>query len=109
MPMNPEVKAKWLEALRSGEYEQGKGELRRGDTYCCLGVLCNISQLGRWNPYDSGAYSFNVDSNLPAFGMLPKSISVWSELFVDNQNRLGQMNDGGASFPEIADWIEANL
>lgn len=47
--MNPEVKAWWLTALRSGEYEQGIGKLvsvsRLGNKrYCCLGVLCDIQE-----------------------------------------------------------------
>jgi len=39
---------KWVEALRSGEYEQGKGILCMDDEisgdwkYCCLGVACDI-------------------------------------------------------------------
>lgn len=45
-PMNPEVKALWLNALRSGEYQQGTGKLKQtygGDQrYCCLGVLCDL-------------------------------------------------------------------
>ncbi len=40
---------KWIAALRSGKYEQGKGKLKRtcnGETsYCCLGVLCEIAGL----------------------------------------------------------------
>ena len=42
--MDKEIKAKWLTALRSGDYAQGKGALRRAqdDTYCCLGVLCDV-------------------------------------------------------------------
>lgn len=43
MPMNPEVKALWVTALRSGEYQQGQGVLRRNDHYCCLGVLCELA------------------------------------------------------------------
>ena len=46
MAMNPEVKAAWLEALRSGEYEQGKEFLCRvlfgKKRYCCLGVLTEV-------------------------------------------------------------------
>jgi len=38
----PEVKAAWLEALRSGKYVQGTGRLHKGDKYCCLGVLCDV-------------------------------------------------------------------
>jgi hypothetical protein len=49
-PMNPEVKVKWTEALRSGKYEQGKGNLKKvsvcsGETkatFCCLGVLTDL-------------------------------------------------------------------
>lgn len=47
--MNPDVKEKWLNLLRSEEYEQGNGQLgydppdgtpaRR----CCLGVLCEVA------------------------------------------------------------------
>jgi hypothetical protein len=32
-------KAKWLEALRTGKYQQGHGRLKSGEGYCCLGVL----------------------------------------------------------------------
>lgn len=31
---------KWVEALESGEYKQGKGWLVVNDSYCCLGVAC---------------------------------------------------------------------
>lgn len=47
--LKPEIKAKWLAALRSGEYKQTQGTLhyrdRQGnDSYCCLGVLCEITE-----------------------------------------------------------------
>lgn len=40
--MNPYWKEKWLQALRSGEYEQGVDKLLDQGKYCCLGVLCDI-------------------------------------------------------------------
>ena len=47
MAMNPEIKARWQEKLRSGEYQQGSGMLaahtESGDKFCCLGVLCEIA------------------------------------------------------------------
>lgn len=52
--VNKENVRKWVAALRSGEYEQTKGALRRdgGDSgrvgYCCLGVACDVSGLGEW-------------------------------------------------------------
>ena len=64
--MNPEVKRKWVEALRSGQYEQLKESLydgKKGDvTLCCaLGVLNDVSGLGQWQ---SDAYV--VDEFHPA-------------------------------------------
>ena len=57
--MNPEVKQLWLDALRSGKYEQGKLMLRPTDnSYCCLGVLCEIAQesgIGQYVPSEEHA------------------------------------------------------
>ena len=42
--MNPLIKAKWVSALRSGEFKQGTMQLRTlDDKYCCLGVLCALA------------------------------------------------------------------
>lgn len=43
--MKPEVKEKWIAALRSGEYRQARGVLNDGQGgYCCLGVLCEVAK-----------------------------------------------------------------
>ena len=47
--MNPEIKERWVKALKSGDYKQGAEVLARRDPvegetfYCCLGVLCDIA------------------------------------------------------------------
>ena len=42
-------RAVWLEALRSGRYEQTVGRLRsQDDHYCCLGVYMDIKGNGDW-------------------------------------------------------------
>ncbi len=42
--MNKEYKTLWLKALRSGDYEQGIGQLRNeNEQFCCLGVLYDIA------------------------------------------------------------------
>lgn len=47
--LKPEVKQKWLQALRSGSYKQGKHVLRTADNhYCCLGVLCDVVAPELW-------------------------------------------------------------
>jgi len=55
--MKASLKQKWLEALRSGNYEQAIGllcqyEMREGQVvprgYCCLGVLCDVMDPTKW-------------------------------------------------------------
>lgn len=43
--MNEKIKAKWIDALLSGEYKQGTNVLANANTneYCCLGVLCELA------------------------------------------------------------------
>lgn len=44
--MRPKVKKEWIAALRSGDYRQGRGQLRSEDnSFCCLGVLCNLHAM----------------------------------------------------------------
>jgi hypothetical protein len=40
--MKRSIARKWAAALESGEYKQGVGQLRKGDKWCALGVLCNL-------------------------------------------------------------------
>lgn len=50
--MKPELKTKWITALRSGNYAQVTGYLRKEDatySYCCLGVLCDIIDPNGWS------------------------------------------------------------
>lgn len=99
--LDPEFKAKWLAALRSGEYKQGRFELYKAmtDRYCCLGVaglLCGYTKEGMdgWNC-------------LQSFVNAPELIRVGAQNGVAAS--LIEMNDQGHSFAEIADYIEANL
>ena len=110
--MNPEVKAAWLEALRSGEYKQGKSQLKTNDgSYCCLGVLCDISKLGEWV---RGGYHVNDMDYASAF--LPEAVKEWAGINSEDpsygngiEDHLSYRNDKGMTFAEIADIIEQNF
>lgn len=41
--MDSKLKAKWVKALLSGNYEQGTGAMFNDSKYCCLGVLCDVA------------------------------------------------------------------
>lgn len=121
--LNPEVKAKWLAALRSDEYPQGRGALHRQypddtETFCCLGVLCEIGvkdevferlSVSRDNRLHKLAqYSFA--GSLRISSIMPESdIREWAGLDVRACDDLAEANDEGRSFHDIANFIETNL
>lgn len=105
--MNAEWKAKWLEALRSGSYQQGKGTLRYKGEFCCLGVLCDISGMGVWEETGCG-FAYQVIEEAER-GHLPDVVRRATELEWEMQTRLSGMNDEGWTFQKIADHIEEAL
>lgn len=131
--MNPEIKAQWVAALRSGDFRQGTGCLHRvqqnepdsvdqsnrPDTYCCLGVLCVLAQR-------AGAVTAERNPCRVAYGgttaILPTDVLLWASLPVFPEHggpagcvpispdtSLASLNDGGTGFAEIADIIEEYL
>jgi hypothetical protein len=116
MAMDPEKKAEWVEALRSGTYRQGTKRLRRRqegdseDRYCCLGVLCDISNDGHWE-YASSEFLYYYKMGDKSYDnvILPTEISRKYNITSVQEYSLIDLNDNGASFPEIALYIEENL
>lgn len=125
--MNKEIKELWVKAL--SHYKQGKSFLREGDTYCCLGVLCDLFSKESGIPWKEdaigreGVYSF-MGSN----SYLPEKVREWADLKSKNPivlsdgTELGitDLNDGHSiphadesvppkSFEEIAKIIEEQL
>lgn len=109
--MNPEVKERWVAALRSGKYRQTRGTLNEGDvSFCCLGVLCDTEGLG-WeisNPYNK----VRVIKDFPKSygGMLPGVLLDRFGFTGRAQELLIEKNDVRQdNFESIANWIEENL
>lgn len=105
--MKPEYKKRWVEALRSGEYKQGKGALERGGNFCCLGVLCHTMREELNIPREVGGDGYYI------YGGSSASLTrEWRETFDLQTQEVGEliiMNDAGHPFTEIADYIEGNL
>lgn len=120
--MNPEIKQKWVAALRSGNYRQGKGKLRtHDDRFCCLGVLCDIAEregivvAERDEDFAERYPELNVDWDYDDTETeLPLSIVNWADL-PDRNPMLAtdsciQLNDEMEfTFDQIADEIERHL
>ncbi len=129
LKLPPEFKAQWLEALRSGKYQQTRHYLHsKKGGFCCLGVACDMIGV-KW----SSPTTFDEDDDteveiethyitkgggsdeLPSDKDLPKEvIDCLNQRDADRykgslMDYLANMNDNGETFTQIADWIEENL
>jgi hypothetical protein len=100
-----DFKRKWIEALRSGEYKQGKYTLfdKDNNSFCCIGVACTIYNnntiIHRNGFLPNGDYGYAALPAAIAGGSCNTKVA-----------RLISMNDEeGKSFSQIAGWIEENL
>jgi hypothetical protein len=105
--MKPELKAKWVAALRSGEYPQGKDFLQSNGKFCCLGVLCEVAGIHGQQLSDNGAAVYLINDQ-PHTSTLTRNLHLF-ELDLASQAKLMGKNDGGHTFDSIADWIEDHL
>lgn len=112
MPMKAEVKEKWVKALRSREFKQTDGCLKKELKpdkfgYCCLGVLHEIDG-GKWRKEDycKDFYTRSKSSyNSSDTDLIGKKFA--RGLTKEQKQTLINMNDDqDKKFYEIANWIE---
>lgn len=111
--MNQQIKERWMSALVSGEYKQGKGFLHQQHKFCCLGVLCDLylKETEKSWVYDDSDGSYSIDEE---FGTLPDEVMKWAELTDRNPSirgiaDLATLNDIGHTFENIAQHIQESL
>lgn len=97
---------KWVEALRSGEYEKGIGYLFKYNTYCCLGVGCVIlgadkNTMAEKEITTSSDWELDILKIKNSFPRELQDTELMENLIYFNDNE-------GKSFNEIADWLEEN-
>ena len=111
-----EARELWVKALRSGEYKQTRGQLRNEDSYCCLGVACDlyskhVLKKDAWRQYKTSVLSYTF---LGQGGALPIQVIKWLGIRGDYGELKGgttlmKMNDDPSleeGFETIADVIE---
>lgn len=122
MSVNKANILRWVEALESGEYQQGVGYLHdhQDNLFCCLGVACDLA-------YRDGAvtkYTSEDEVSQPSYvtrygkselaTVLPDEVVEWLGLSCQNPEvdtddsrvELTHLNDGwGLSFQQIAEYI----
>lgn len=121
---------KVINALHSGEYQQGRGRLRRGNCFCVQGVICDMVARGafkgiegHWNK--DNREEFKLKGSSESYRLTAESI-VTRVLGKTNRviGNLWQLNDGLQyllngetvnkdslfySFDEIADILQMEL
>jgi hypothetical protein len=107
--MKPDIKERWIKALRSGEYKQTAGRLDRNGSYCCLGVLCEL--LKDESPYFTKT---SIENGKICYGDSWSTLNAeqldYADIDIAASDILIKMNDTFVkSFYEIADYIEDNL
>jgi hypothetical protein len=107
-----ELRAKWVAALRSGEYQQGSERLHRDGRFCCLGVACDIlAKRGhcRWENIGNSLRAW-VDKSASIFWMPDRAAELFGLRDTSGAYAGGTLvglNDCGKTFAEIADIIES--
>lgn len=91
------LKTKWIEALRSGKYRQTREILKDGKGYCCLGVLCDVTQPDRWvgDNYDNLS-NYPPNWVIEKAGIPKHHVQMYAHL----------NDDYGYSFADIAAVVE---
>lgn len=109
--MKKDVAEKWVAALRSGLYKQGRNALKSKDGYCCLGVLCDISGVDTFDTDEFGdEYYLGHCSNLPDQVVQYAGVRGKDPLPIEGSLgfSLANLNDRGDTFEQIATVIEKN-
>lgn len=116
--MNSQIKQKWIDALKSGEYQQTSEFLRTEQGYCCLGVLCDLyvkeknNDKVQWKQFND-YYDILLEDSV-----LPNEVKEWAGLFdtdvfyTDEDGErvyLAHLNDSGSDFELLAQIIEENI
>lgn len=112
--MNKEIKKKWVEALRSGKYKQGKLVLKIHDSFCAAGVLCDlyIRETGQeWEEHNQNIYRIHGQADY-----IPEEVQEWADLSLYNpmfyyNNEFISLTalNYDTNFLEVADVIEEHL
>jgi hypothetical protein len=102
--MHKHIADVWIADLEKNP-PQAKGTLFNGYGYCCLGRLCVLAGITPTQGADDNLYFFDENS-----ATLPGSVANWAGMKSDNgsyshDNCLSHDNDGGKTFPEIAQII----
>lgn len=96
----------WVQALRSGRYQQTRGRLRapgrfpwRRKSFCAMGVLYDVYLRQRGDRWPKAT----------TLGRVPADVLDWAGISRGLEERITMENDQGMSFNDVASVIEAHF
>ncbi len=94
--MDAQLKSQWTDSLRNGQYAQARHVLATTDgALDPIAVLCSIQ----------GQNTRELEGAETCLPLAARSAG----LSYEQAGKIAVLNDRGATFPQIADWIDANL
>jgi len=105
----------WVDALRSGQYEQTQERLRHADAFCCLGVLCETVDPNAWSETrqyedvlwgEEGYLAWPCSDSREDTLEWVRHLSEWNDH--SGRDAEGVWVSQGPTFDLIADWLEEN-
>src|SRR5436190_193125 len=104
--MNKKIKIRWIKELKSGKYKQGHSFLKINESFCCLGILCELAVEDKIiKPATISLTNGNIWFYLNHNKIPPESVEKWAELDKPTMVELAKMNDNAYRFDEIAKYI----
>lgn len=111
---------KWVDALRSGDYQQGQGALHKivsedEHYYCCLGVACDLSGVSINKTARKNSFGLGVlvrYGEQAEFSSAPNEVLDWlgfdanNKIFFQDYSLIDLNDDLKFTFDQIADIIE---
>lgn len=132
--MNQEVKEKWITALESGEFKQGKEYMCKEGSYCCLGVLSELYArehgVDLMSLYEDSSLEdaedeekrITLNGYIGETDELHPDVAIWAGLPVEvrvkykpahigfkNDTKIAWVNDKYLDFEKIAQLIREQL
>ena len=112
--MNGDIKDLWIDALLSGEYQQGTGQLHTQETdgtdyFCCLGVLTDLA-IKNGVPLEIEVQSADTGERRIAYNgcyeYLPRAVAEWAGVPTQGSYKIARSGGNGVDLPAL-EWTQS--
>jgi len=99
--MKAEIKTRLLERLRDPKQEKCNGELRKGDSMCVWGILCDLFDPQGWK-----CEAYTTPTTSSGF-VIPLEVSKWAGIGAAEANQIVHLSDASPDWDKLITYLEA--